>query len=311
MSGSGVAHTSDRHRAAAPSHLVGFTILTAWVAAFLLLALAPMALGATYYVLPLERRGEHELHELLRSGGYIGLLYGVIGTALMIVMHLYTLRKSLPRAPIPGSTAWWLRFHISCGLLGPLFVIVHAGIAGPRGLVEVAFWCMILVATSGSFGRYVYGHLPRTAHGLQLDLAQARDELQTLRAELVRATESADPAAIGEAVALVRDFDREAPSFLGIVALDWERRRRARRIRSLLRNAGLAPDRYRMAKDALLSQLELKRKLDAWEASRRLFRLWHLFHAPLAQAMYIIVAVHIAYAVLVGGALGTLAAGWP
>jgi hypothetical protein len=306
------SHTSPRadwpERVA---HLFGFAVLTAWVGTFLLAALAAIVLGASYYTLPLEQRSDHEFHELLRSGGYLGLLFGIIGTGLMIVMHLYTVRKTFLRLPIPGSPAWWLRFHISCGLLGPLFIIVHAGMSGPRGLVEVAFWCMILVATSGTFGRYVYGHLPKTAQGLQLDLDQARDELQTLRADLVLATADANAETIGQAVAVARDFDHQARSLVGIVVLDWEFRRRVRRVKSLLRKAGLDRARYRTARDALVSQLKLKRSLEAWEASRRLFRLWHLFHAPLAQAMYIIVIVHVAYATLVGGALETLKAGWP
>jgi hypothetical protein len=306
-----VRHASRGGWADRATHLFGFTVLTAWVVAFLMLALAPIALGASYYALPFEQRSDHEFHELLRSGGYVGLLYGVIGTGLMIVMHLYTVRKTARWLPIPGSSAWWLRFHISCGLLGPLFIIVHGAIASPRGLVEVAFWCMILVATSGSFGRYVYGHLPKTAHGLQLDLDEAREELQTLRADLVRATTRGNPEAIGEAVRLAREFDREARSVVGLVALDWEFRKRVRRVKSLLRRAALEPGQYRMARDALVSQLKLKRALEAWEVSRRLFRLWHLFHAPLAQAMYIIVVVHIAYTTLVGGALETLKAGWP
>jgi hypothetical protein len=38
-----------------------------------------------------------------------------------------------------------------------------------------------------------------------------------------------------------------------------------------------------------------------------MFRYWHLFHRPLASAMYVIVALHVLFAVLIGGSLSHLA----
>ena len=41
-----------------------------------------------------------------------------------------------------------------------------------------------------------------------------------------------------------------------------------------------------------------KRNLEAMRVSKRLFRWWHLFHNPLALAMYLIASLHVLEAVL-------------
>lgn len=291
---------------------LGFAFLAAWGGAFFLLSVLTLALGWEYYALPPPQRAGHLYDPLLRSNGFLGLGFGVLGTGLMLLMLIYTLRKALPRARwFPGSASWWLRFHILCGITGPLLIVLHAGVAMPRGLIEVGFWCMLLVALSGAFGRYVFGHLPRAATGVESDLHKAREELQALRARLVADTAHVDAAAIGEAILLARDFDHEVRTLPGLVALDVEVRRRGARIRALLGQATLEPDVRQRATATLVGQLKQKRTLEAFEVSRRLFRLWHLFHAPLAQAMYLIVALHVLYALAFGGVLRTLRAGLP
>jgi hypothetical protein len=166
---------------------------------------------------------------------------------------------------------------------------------------------MILVALSGVFGRYLFGHFPKTEAGLQMDFERAREELTALRAQLVQETLDADAEAIGKAVGLARDFDRKAGSIIGLFRIDLESRRRAKAIGVALKQSGLEPAVAKRAKVILVGQLKLKKNLEAWAVSRQLFRYWHLFHLPLAQAMYIIVAIHILVAIMFGGSLQTFA----
>ncbi|MCP4869731.1 MAG: hypothetical protein GY898_13545 [Proteobacteria bacterium] len=181
------------------------------------------------------------------------MLLGLVGTALMVAMLVYTLRKVLVRARWLGPTSAWLHFHIVCGVGGPLCILLHSGLlVWPRGLIAVGFWCMVAVALSGGFGRYVYGLLPRASGGRELcwDAAQAR--LADLREVLVLGS----PAEIDTAAE---------------------------------------------------EKLRLERALKISGLARRLFRYWHLFHRPIAGAMYVIVALHVASAVLFGGSLAQLA----
>lgn len=265
-----------------------------------------LAAGSGYYGAPHMLRLENPLHSALRPGGPIGLVFGLLGTTLMVGMLVYSIRKALLKVQWLGPMPLWLAFHITCGVFGPLLIILHAGLAMPTGLIAVGFWSMIIVALSGIFGRYVYGHFPKSASGKSSGLREARETLTDLRAELVELTPGPAGVQVGEAVLLARDLDVEARSLVGLVRLDLEVRRRARRIRRVLNSASLAPTIRRTATETLMSQLKLKRSVETYEVAARWLRLWHLFHLPLAQAMYLIVALHVAEAFIFGGAFKTL-----
>jgi len=250
------------------------------------------------------------MHHLLAAGGGMGIALGMLGTLLMFIMLLYTLRKKLVRVEGLGSLSRWLGFHIICGIMGPVFIIIHAGFVWPKGLVAVAFWCMILVALSGVFGRYVYSFFPRKAGGRALAWDETQTQLADLRAELVAETADSNSAAVGEAVRTVQDFTEEVSSVLDLVRLAAEVRRRKKKVRALLKQARLPSAAQSRAWTTLNDQLELKRGLEASRVAGRLFRYWHLFHRPLAGAMYVIVSLHVAGAILLGGSLAQLRFLW-
>lgn len=264
--------------------------------------------GFDYYRLDRAARVEHPLNGLLASGAGVGVLFGIVGTTLMLAMLGYSVRKRFAHVPWLGSMSLWLAFHILCGITGPLFILLHAGLQLPRGLIAIAFWCMVLVALSGVFGRYVYGFLPRMEGGRALAWREGMAWLAELRAELVQATAGAQGHAVGEAVALVRDLDFAADDVPGLFRLGREVGRRRRAIRRLLADAPLDDGTRKQVRHALEAQLQLKGSLEASHVAYRLFRYWHLFHRPLASAMYVIVTLHVLLAVLFGDGLSHVAA---
>ena len=69
------------------------------------------------------------------SGGSLpGLLFGVVGSVLMIFAALLAVRKRLPTWRV-GSAQFWLRGHIWLGTIGFLFILFHSGF-GWGGLLE-------------------------------------------------------------------------------------------------------------------------------------------------------------------------------
>ncbi len=278
----------------------------AFAGAIAVLATLTLWMGREYYLLDRAARAEHELHDTLAAGGVWGVFLGFAGTALMLAMLLYTLRKKMPRATWLGSMSGWLLFHILCGIGGPLFILLHVGFAWPTGLVAIAFWCMVLVAVSGAFGRWVYGLLPRS-DGQVLDRSGTRSELADLHARLVMQTAEVDASELGEVVAEIRELEASATTIVDLLAAQRAHRRRRQRIRTVLDQMTELPSAQRAEARALLeAQLKLVRGLEASIVARRLLRYWHLFHRPLAGAMYVIVAVHVAGAVLFGGSLQRL-----
>jgi hypothetical protein len=270
--------------------------------------LGALWIGRDYYRLPREARAAHELDPLLSAGGSLGVALGLLGTSLMVVMLLYSVRKALPRWKVLGPPSGWLRFHVICGVGGPLAIWLHTGFVWPQGLVAVAFWCMVAVALSGTFGRYVYAMLPRATGGRALALDEAAAALADLRAELVASTADVDPDRLAEALAAVQDFDVPVRTLPDLLRLNRELRRRRRVVDAVVHE--LPADVREATRRAFVSQLTLKRGLEAGRVAGRLLRYWHLFHRPLAGAMYVIVALHVASAVLFGGSLARLSGHW-
>ncbi|MCB9669195.1 MAG: hypothetical protein H6736_13970 [Alphaproteobacteria bacterium] len=281
---------------------------------FVLVSLAVLMflIGIPYWITGLDARIQHPLHPYFRSGGIVGLLAGLLGTFLMVVMMLYSVRKwlnFLAFMEFVGSMQWWLRFHIVCGVMGPVFIILHGAMKMPTGSVGIAFWCMILVSGSGIFGRYLFGHFPRAAAGRRMDLKHARESLTDLRAQLVAETRDATGDQIGQAILMARELHDEPSTFVGLVMLDAEIRRRSDVVKALLWRAGLPRGVYNRARSTLVKQLKMKRSLASWEVAKRLFKYWHIFHQPLAIAMYLLATIHIFNALLFGGVMKTLFGG--
>lgn len=281
-------------------------MLALLAAGLVALCLWVLWVGRGYYLLDRLARVDHPLHVYLDAGAGGGVALGLLGTGLMVAMQLYTVRKKLPRQDWLGRLDLWLRFHIICGVMGPVLIVLHGGVQFPRGLISVGFWCMVAVGLSGTFGRYVYGFFPRRANGKALAWNEALTELLGLRAELVAATAGTRSHAVGEAVQLVEELEFEADSVGDLLRLNREVRRRRAKIIQLVDSAQLPDAARTLAIGALDTQLDLKRGLESSRVVYRLFRYWHLFHRPLAWAMYVIIAFHVASAILLGGSLAEL-----
>ncbi len=131
-----------------------------------------VAYGWDYYATPLVERPHHELYWELKPGGVLGRTYGIAGASLMSLMMVYSLRKRLRIFRKLGQLRGWLDFHIYCGVMGPLLIVLHSSLK-VTGIVALSFWSMVLVAASGVVGRYLYLQIPRRRSGDAMSLAEA------------------------------------------------------------------------------------------------------------------------------------------
>jgi len=93
----------------------------------------------------------------------IGYWLGIIGGSMMLLLLVYPLRKKNPKWRFLGSIKFWFRFHMVLGVVGPVLVIFHSGYHLGSLNGSVAFISMLIVASSGLIGRYLYR---RIHHGL-------------------------------------------------------------------------------------------------------------------------------------------------
>ncbi|RJP73714.1 MAG: hypothetical protein C4532_04100 [Candidatus Abyssobacteria bacterium SURF_17] len=262
-----------------------------------------LADGYTYYRTPYPDRPHHADYRELRPAGSRGLAYGITGSAMMLLMLVYTLRKRTRLLGRRTPLRPFLDFHIFMGVFGPLFILLHTSFK-VQGLVAIAFWSMVAVALSGYLGRYLYQQIPRNAQDRELSLQEIdgmiKDEGDdlALRGRL-------SPETVVEVNRLIeRAFGVEAAagdSLWGGFVADLKRPLiRSRLLRPLRRLTRLSRRECESLLNLAARRALLRRRLALLGRAQRLFHYWHVIHKPFAIVMYVIMFVHIGVAAWTG-----------
>ena len=256
--------------------------------------------GASYYLTPLVERPRHEAYWALKPGGATGHALGTVGSVLMVLMLLYTLRKRVRAFQALGALRLWLHFHIFCGVIGPLLVILHSSFK-VHGLVALSFWSMIVVSLSGFVGRFLYVQLPRQRSGDELSLVEAealdRSLSARLEAEFQLSREQLDALDRISSSGLEPDSSL-LKVFLRLPIDPFLLRVRLRTLQRSLSSTqrGVVGDLSRV----LYRKAYLHRRVFVLRQLQRLFYYWHVFHKPFSVIMYLFMALHIAVALATG-----------
>lgn len=256
--------------------------------------------GHSYYLSPLGDRPRHEDYWALKPGGSLGHLYGILGASLMTLMHLYSLRRRVRAFKKLGPLSAWLDFHIYCGVMGPLLIVLHSSLK-VGGLVSLSFWAMVAVALSGILGRYLYLQLPRRRSGDELTLNEARELDARLGARLERefGFSKEDMARLRSlSVSGIQRDEGLAGLLLRLPVQGLLLRFRLRRLGRI--GTGASRALLREARRVARQKAQIERRLVLLERLQRLFHYWHVFHKPFALIMYLFLAVHVAVALMTG-----------
>jgi hypothetical protein len=248
-----------------------------------------------YYALSDPERPRHDDHARLRSSGAVGLGAGLAGTGAFLLNLAYLLRKRLARATRLGSLRAWMGFHVATGLLGATLILLHGAFLPKSALGVLASAALAIVVATGLIGRYLYGLVPRSLSGRELEREELRKRLDENRARLIEA--GFDAAILERSIidpALAR---RGALARVGrVIAGDRETRRAFARLRQHLKSDDLLPLARRYARD--------EQWLARYAEARALLGGWRFLHRWLAVAMLCIVAFHIYVAIRFGGIVG-------
>lgn len=254
-------------------------------------------LGFDYYSTPYAQRPHHPDFRAFRPGGHLGLMFGVIGTVLMLGLLLYVLRK---RTSLFGNwlrLSGWLRVHIFMGVIGPFFILLHTSFK-LNGLVAISFWAMVAVALSGIVGRFLYVQIPRNIRGDQLTLAQIEEEDRALTQQMVRDS-GLDGAEVEVLLENLQEFFAQR-RFGGISSrrkrLEWWRQV-APKLGSV---AGNPPADLARLIGLARTKMKLAKRVARLDMMHRLFHYWHIIHRPFAAVMYVFMILHIVIALLFG-----------
>src|SRR5579872_2503095 len=87
------------------------------------------------------------------GGSVLGLVYGGVGFACMVVVTLLSVRKKFPVWRI-GRTQTWMRAHLWLGALSLPLIVLHAGSLFGHGLTSWLMWLFVIVWASGLGGAW-------------------------------------------------------------------------------------------------------------------------------------------------------------
>jgi hypothetical protein len=228
-----------------------------------------------------------------------GYALGIIGGSMMLILLAYPLRKRARGAGRKiGSVGFWFRFHMLLGLLGPLAILYHARFSWGALNSAVALGAMIIVASSGIIGRFLYSRVHRGYSDRKLEVRSLKDDMDAMLADLELRGLSHEAI-----IERLQPFEQRAVSAGGnfwssaaaVVGLGIETRRAERALVAAL--PGMRGNGRAVVREAINEYFNAVRRAAEFAFYDRLLRLWHLFHLPLffllvAAAILHIVAVH-------------------
>lgn len=94
------------------------------------------------------------------GGSWPGLIYGIVGSGLMLYAGLLSWRKKVPTWRI-GRAETWMRGHIWLGLVSLPVILFHAGFRFGGTLTSVLMILFLLIIASGIWGLVLQQFLPR------------------------------------------------------------------------------------------------------------------------------------------------------
>jgi hypothetical protein len=258
-----------------------------------LLSLA-VAIAASLAVYTLARSG------LYTAGDDIGYNLGLAGALTMLVLLFYPARKRIGALRRVGRLNRWFSLHMVLGIIGPILILLHCTLRWSSLNAAVAFWCMVIVASSGFIGRYLYARLHVGLYGRQLSLTDVRTTAATMLRKVNEQLQS-------DELAGMRPIVNAFTAASGVVAVSgWKKplamllltpravhaRRQCRRLRRDAIRAG-QPAASAAAMDLITGYILAAQRSAQFLPLERLFSLWHVLHLPLVFIMVLSVIAHI------------------
>jgi hypothetical protein len=237
-----------------------------------------------------------------RSG--LGYWLGIIGGSLMILLLIYPLRKRVRAFAFLGSARIWFQIHMILGVAGPLAILYHCTYRMGATNSNVALWSMIVVASSGLIGRYLYSRIHFGLYGSRANLDEIHFQASKIRLEGTGAgrllpgfAERLDEAE--KSIFFNLPLVPKAASALllwlwaGMSIRLFVRRSLNKAAEQSKAIAGqkhkllLAAQRYADAR------LAAARRVAEFQSCEKLFGLWHLLHLPLFGMLLVAGIIHV------------------
>ena len=220
-----------------------------------------------------------------RGGTASGLLFGILGYAMMLYAGLLGARKKVPIWRL-GRAQTWMRGHLWLGLLSFPMILLHGGFHSRGSLTAVLMLLFAIVIVSGIFGAAVQHYLPR-AMTMQVPMETIYEEIPHVREQLRQeADQLAESAALVETEHENKVRFREAYVELIRPRLEHPSMEMFQPLRLAL------PAELHGLLDNLEDICEEQRQLNRQARLYQWLHAWLLVHVPLSIALLVLGGVH-------------------
>ncbi|HET8773443.1 MAG TPA: hypothetical protein VFP80_06620 [Thermoanaerobaculia bacterium] len=248
-----------------------------------------IAVSASYYF--------YAQREFPHGGSNWGLGYGIAGTALILLLAFFGIRKRWYRSTF-GTLEQWLQSHIYLGLLVLVVLIFHTGMRFNDRVAVATLVLVIIVVASGIFGAILYVTVPRMLTEVESNLSveEMSDQLNQLARAMAR-------IASGRSAAFQRIHDELAKQTMPRGLAGWRLLvSRGRRVKQeaadWARLIALVPkeEQEDLRQMLVLSRQrkELLLRLVYQQRYKNVLEAWLYIHVPFTIALLVMAVVHVA-----------------
>lgn len=245
---------------------------------------------------------------LFKSGSGFGYYIGIIGSVMMLLMLLYPVRKHMRFAQNWGPLRYWFMMHMTFGIFGPLLVLFHTTFHVKSMNATISLFSMLLVASSGLIGRFIYTRIHHGLYGVKSDLKglqQAVDANQKkVNTVLLEAPGISDQLQQFRIMSSTREGSSLSRAWKFMTLGRQRRKLQAscsedlrRAVVQLARPQGWNQEQqdqhWQEATSHVSDYLGAIQQAAQYSAYERLFRLWHILHTPFVWLLAISAVVHV------------------
>jgi len=246
--------------------------------------------------------------ELISPQYGTGYALGILGTGLMLILFVYSLRKRIPALSIIGSIKLWFFLHMVLGILGPVLILYHANFSLGALNSSVALFTMIIVASSGIIGRFIYGRIHYGLYGGLANLIELQNDFERQK-EGLEFEFALIPGVKEELILYAKEIIVPSmvlgESIKRFLSLRWKFKStfwKIKQISAVYMNQYAIEHKWGFfRKQRMKMQIQRKAKSFLNQAVKvaefnfyeRLFSLWHILHIPLVFILVFAVVVHI------------------
>ena len=257
-----------------------------WRRIFLVLLIGT---GASYWY--------YARREFPHGGSSFGLAYGIAGTALILLLAFFGIRKRWYRSRF-GTLEQWMQSHIYLGVLVMVILLFHTGGRFSDRIAVTTLVLVGIVVASGIAGAILYATVPRMLTEVESELTvdEIAEQLNQLARSMAR-------IASGRSAPFQRIYDellrQTAPGWLAGWKLILSRlRKKSQQDSDWTRLIALAPreeqEELRQMLVVSRQRKELLLRLIYQQRYKNILEFWLYIHIPFTIALLAFAALHIA-----------------